>query len=444
MEDGKRRMLLREALLKQADNFRNRLCEKDLGIAMRASASRPTKPEGIRLLAFAFWGHSLIGGSERRFVDLSRHFRELGVEVYAVEASPTFVDLGMNPKYTDLLKVRKFPRLRFPFALFYLTPKAIWFCRKKGCNLIYISHHYLFENIVTGFLTSWFLRRSFVVVFNGSARSSPDSLSPYIHPSFRSSLVYHRAKGEGIPQSLYFSFIDILQTFAFRRANVCIAVSESLAKELQCQFSLKNLLVVGNGVNVSEMTHEPREKQYDAVSVGRLDPDKGTETLLKAWRIVADKKPSSKLAVIGKSLTNDLFEKYQSMVEELGLTNNVIVAGQIASRNLIVKFLNESKVFVLPTRTEGYGLAVMEAMACSLPCIISDIPALRENFQDVAVFARPGDAEGFAQAILDLLSDTKKRESLGLKAYNYVSNLDWSKISQREINIFRSLLNMPI
>ena len=391
--------------------------------------------EKIRLFAFAFWGHWLIGGSERRFLEMSRCFRNLGVDVYALEAFPTFRDMGINTRYNDLLEVKKFPRLRLLFMLLYLTPKALLFCRKNKCNLIYISHHYVFENVLSGFLVSCLLRKPFVVVFNGS-------LSPYFHSSFRSSLTYHRKK-DGLISSLYFAFIDIFQTFVYRRANVCIAVSRSLAKEIKCQFNVKNLVVVGNGVNISEMSSHSfrRRKLYDAVFVGWLHPDKGVETLLKAWKVVVGKNPLSKLVIIGKPKTIALFKKYESMIEEYGLRNNVIMTGQIISRDVIAKFLNESRIFVLPSKSEGYGISVVEAMACSLPCVISDVPALRENFQDVAIFVRPDDAKGFAQAILSLLNDQEKSKLLGCKAYNHIKGFTWEKVSEREIRVLGFLLN---
>lgn len=343
--------------------------------------------------------------------------------------------MGINPPYKGLLEVKKFNKLRLFFLFFYLTPKAFWYSRKNKCNIIYISHHYLFENVLSGFLVSYLLRKPFVVVFNGS-------LSPYFHPSFGLSFTYHRKKGDGLTPSIYFSIIESFEALVYRHASVCIAVSRSLEREVRHEFNLENLVVVGNGVDTSEITSRfSGSKLYDAVFVGWLHPDKGVETLLKAWKIVTTKRKFSKLLIVGKAKTDALRERYETLIKEYGLKENVIMAGQVISRNVLSELFSQSKIFVLPSKSEGYGLSVMEAMACSLPCVISDIPALRENFEGVAYFVNPDDEEGFAEAILGLLENPKEAELLGLNARSYVKDLTWEKISQREIEIFQLLLN---
>jgi glycosyltransferase involved in cell wall biosynthesis len=390
--------------------------------------------KAIRLFAFAFWGHWLIGGSERRFLEVSKRFRNSGIDIYALEATPTFRNIGINPPYTGLLEVRKFNRLRLFFLLLYLTPKALWYCRKNRCNLIYVSHHYLFENVLSGFLVSYLLQKPFIVVFNGS-------LSPFFHSSFSSSFIYHRKTGESLLSSLYFSFIESFEASVCRRASACIAVSRSLEREIKQEFNLKNSVVVGNGVDTSEISfHFRRNKSYDAIFVGWLHPDKGIETLLKAWKIVTTKRKSSKLLIVGKAKTDALQERYETLIKEQGLADNVTMVGQVISRKAISELYNQSKIFVLPSKSEGYPLTIMEAMACSLPCVVSDLPALRENFEGVAYFVNPDDAEGFAKAILGLLENPDERESMGHEGYSHVRRLTWERISEKEIEIFQNLL----
>jgi len=388
----------------------------------------------IRLFAFAFWGHWLIGGSERRFLEVSKRFRNSGIDVYALEATPTFGEMGINPPYKGLLEVKKFNRLRLFFLLLYLTPKALWYCRKNRCNLVYVSHHYVFENVLSGFLVSYLLRKPFVVVFNGS-------LSPYFHSSFGLSFTYHRKKGDGLVPSLYSSVIESFQTSVYRRASACIAVSRSLEREIRHEFNFKNLVVVGNGVDMSEMSsHFRRNELYDAIFVGWLHPDKGIETLLKAWKIVTTKRKFSKLLIVGKAKTETLKEKYKTLIKEYGLADNVAMIGQVISRNAISELYNQSKIFVLPSKSEGYSMTTMEAMACSLPCIVSDLPALRENFQGIAYFVNPNDEEGFARTIWDLLENPEERKSLGRKAHSRIRGFTWERVSEREIRIFEFLL----
>ena len=62
---------------------------------------------------------------------------------------------------------------------------------------------------------------------------------------------------------------------------------------------------------------------------------------------------------------------------------------------------------MFPSKEEGFGLAIAEAMACGLPCVISNIPALRETFDPVAIFVNVDDPEAFAHAALTLIEPRK-------------------------------------
>jgi glycosyltransferase involved in cell wall biosynthesis len=79
-------------------------------------------------------------------------------------------------------------------------------------------------------------------------------------------------------------------------------------------------------------------------------------------------------------------------------------------------------------------------MACGLPCIISDIPAFRENFQHVAVLVRPDDVEGFAKAILNLLKDDRGRRRFAEKSVEFVRQFTWKRVAKRELTILKAII----
>jgi glycosyltransferase involved in cell wall biosynthesis len=92
---------------------------------------------------------------------------------------------------------------------------------------------------------------------------------------------------------------------------------------------------------------------------------------------------------------------------------------------------------VFPSQEEGFGLAILEAMAAGLPCILSDLPALRENFNDSAIFVKPNDVEGFAQAELALLHDHDRFKLLQKKGKELAKEYSWDNVARKELAALR-------
>jgi len=323
------------------------------------------------------------------------------------------------------------------FTIIYLTLEGLRLCRKLKCDLIYISHHYKSSNVIPGFLVSRILKKPLVIVFNGMGKESMSKAS------FRVSFQTLQNHDENLALASYKTFLYFFERIIYRRAEICIAVSQSVAKKLRRHFGIQRLVVIGNGVNISHFKtcSIHRHELYDAIYLGRLTKQKGIDTLLATWKIVKNEKPSAKLIMIGKTVKPESFEIYQSAIEKLGLEKNIIMTGQILDVYHIAKLLNESKVFVLPSRSEGFGLVVMEAMACSCPCVLSDISALREVFEEVAIFVETEDEKKFAKIILDLLDNPEKRRAIGQQSRDYIRKFSWEKVAKKELEVFKFLLD---
>jgi glycosyltransferase involved in cell wall biosynthesis len=160
--------------------------------------------------------------------------------------------------------------------------------------------------------------------------------------------------------------------------------------------------------------------------------------LLKAWSIVTNKVPSAKLLLMG-GFQWDSKEICRKLCRELRLGKSTTFSGFVSDRDA-ARMLGSSKVFVLPSEAEGFGLTVVEAMALGLPCILSDLPALRENFNSTAIFVKPTDVEGLAQAIINLLADGEERKRLGEKGKRLVHKFSWENVAKKELKVLQSVL----
>jgi glycosyltransferase involved in cell wall biosynthesis len=373
-----------------------------------------TRPK-IHLLTVLIYGRTF-GGAERRLLELSKWFRKLGVQVHSLQIE--------RPSTGSVLK-HLLTLMRISFI-------GIRLCKRFGCNLVYASRHDI-ENLIPAFLISRLTGRPLVILFHHL--SSKDKLP------LGKLLALRLKQGFSLASAAIYTLLDFLSRFICRSAEAQIAVSHVTAKEGISYFGIKHFTVAGDGIDMSRYEASGScEKLYDAAFLGRIRREKGIDTLLKAWAIVTSKRPSAQLVIIGGG-EKKMLEFYESMTKKFGLENNITFTGFVDDMH-VVKILKSSKIFVFPSELEGFGLAVAEAMACGLPCVISDIPALKENFGEVAILVKPRDIEGFAEAVLSLLINEEKRKSLEQLVQAYVKKFSWEKVAMKEIKVFEDLLSL--
>lgn len=175
--------------------------------------------------------------------------------------------------------------------------------------------------------------------------------------------------------------------------------------------------------------------------VGGLDRAhyfKGVDVLLRS----VAKLPAKKwhLSLIGEG---DLKQSYISLAQELGLDKEVEFVGS-ASDDELVRRYQEADCFVLPSinSNEAFGIVLLEAMACGLPVIASDLPGVRSVFRtgQEGFFCPPGDVDALAQAMAKIIEDRALQERLGRAARAWaVEKYSQEVISEKLRRLFSSL-----
>ncbi len=159
--------------------------------------------------------------------------------------------------------------------------------------------------------------------------------------------------------------------------------------------------VVPSGVDIEaisdyiwDRTISDEQKSWDTVSVGRLVPIKGMHRLIRAWALVVKIKPGAKLAIVG-----DGEEKRE--LERLASRLNILPNVDFIGWDDPLPYLSHAKSFALLSYNEGMGRAVVEAMAASLPCVVSDVCGLKELVDDtVGRCVDADDTQAVANALL--------------------------------------------
>jgi GalNAc-alpha-(1->4)-GalNAc-alpha-(1->3)-diNAcBac-PP-undecaprenol alpha-1,4-N-acetyl-D-galactosaminyltransferase len=223
-------------------------------------------------------------------------------------------------------------------------------------------------------------------------------------------------------------------TYPWAVALVCqtSAMLELLQREIKVAgYAIPNAVMLPAPVNPST----PKGGGANArtvIAMGRLVSQKGFDLLLEAFARIATRHPEWSIKVLGKG---PLKEQLEAQAESLGLKNRVSFVGAVSDP---FPALRAADLFVFPSRFEGFGNALVEAMACALPVISFDCPAgpsdiIRHGVDGVLV--PPEDVAGLATAMDRLMNDAAERDRLARRAPEVLTrfNLDrvlamWEKV----------------
>jgi glycosyltransferase involved in cell wall biosynthesis len=234
-----------------------------------------------------------------------------------------------------------------------------------------------------------------------------------------------------------------------RRARKVITVSEFSAGEIQALYNIspERIVVIPNGVS-SEFQETSERISSDLnrrmglstegfiLFVGGADPRKNHRVLLGAYAAGPSRLKKYSLVMAGSP--SHRFGNIPATARALGLEDRVICPGILSVSDLRLLYCHAA-VFVFPSLYEGFGMPVLEAMACGAPVIASDKTAVPEVAGDAAVLVNPDDPEELSRAMLRVLEDSALRESLKAKGRERVKRFTWQQAARRTLAVYRDV-----
>lgn len=197
----------------------------------------------------------------------------------------------------------------------------------------------------------------------------------------------------------------------------------------------KNILVVPNPIKKTPTTTSEL-KNKKVITVGRLVESKNFNSLIRAWRLVADKHPDWQLEIWGEGR---MYSEHLSLISELNLEKHVFLKGY--SYNILEK-MTDASIFVLSSAFEGFGLVIVEAMSCGLPIVSYECPYGPKDIIDEGTdgyLVPVNNEEMLAQRISALIEDEQLRKSMGKAALIKSKNYHAENIAQVWMQLFYSL-----
>jgi len=168
--------------------------------------------------------------------------------------------------------------------------------------------------------------------------------------------------------------------------------------------------------------------------VGTIEPRKNLIVLLNAYReLLSATELHPQLVIAGKKgwLTDSLF----SSLRELGIEERVLFTGYLSDNDLCALY-SSCRVFIYPSKYEGFGLPPLEAMACGAPVIASSIPSIREVTGESARLVAPAGSDDLAHAIVTLLRDENERQRLSVAGLKRAQQFSWNHTAQLMLGVY--------
>ena len=203
--------------------------------------------------------------------------------------------------------------------------------------------------------------------------------------------------------------------------------------------NLRNIEVIPNAA-MNMTSYFSDASFHRIIAVGRLDYQKGFDRLIQAWRIICQngKYAEWHLDIFGQG---EWKEMLQRMIDEGGMNNSIRIN---TPTNQIGKEYAKSSIIVMTSNYEGFGMVLVEAMACGVPAIAFDCkcgPKDIISHGENGLLVSNGDIEGLAAAMMKLMEDEAYRKRLSDNARKIVSTYSEETVMNRWIGLFNSLIH---
>ena len=173
--------------------------------------------------------------------------------------------------------------------------------------------------------------------------------------------------------------------------------------------------------------------------LGNTDPKKNTPNVLKAFADFNSNSETKYKLVMLDYEENALMQVLNS-IGHPELRTDIVMTGYVPNTEMPA-IINQCKVFLYPSLRESFGIPILEGMACGVPVITSNTSSMPEIAGDAALLVDPYKSDEIVDAIKQILSDDKFRESLCKKGIERAAQFSWKHMAEKYLELYKELLN---
>lgn len=234
-------------------------------------------------------------------------------------------------------------------------------------------------------------------------------------------------------------YYRLVMPMVVKRADKIVTVSEYSKKEIEKYYpkSKGKIEVIYLGFDDIFKKLDGTKKKNKILYVGSMNERKNFVGVLKAFELLNQKGFS--LSLVGNFSANFALDtETQNLIERAQANENIEFRNDISDEEL-VKIYNESKLFVFASFYEGFGLPVLEAMACGVPVVCSNSSSLPEVGGDAVVYCNPLDVEDIKEKIELVLGDEELQKQMIKKGLENAKIFSWEKSADEHMKVFEEV-----
>jgi glycosyltransferase involved in cell wall biosynthesis len=372
--------------------------------------------------------------SPGRMGGIENYFRNLVTSLQNVDTSNNY-HLICNERYIDSFSLTN-PHFK-PLSCNYTKPSPLWYLRAAIRHVSPID-----------------ILRPFVNRLKADIIHHPFSILQPIGHRIPSVLTFHDMQHEFFPE--YFSSYAIKA-----RSSLCRPSAEQATRIIAISDHAKSCLVelyeidpgkidvVYNGYNPQFRVidnHDLLESVRNKYGLNKpfmyypaaTWPHKNHKRLLAAFRIMKDRYNFNGQVVLS-GIAMDSNDDVVKEIGRLGLRDNVTVLGYLPYEDLPCLY-NLAQLLVFPSLYEGFGIPLVEGMACGCPVTCSNVTSIPEIVGDAALTFDPGSTEDMAKQVWSLWNDDSLRQDLIIRGLIRVELFNWNTMARKTINVYAKAL----
>ena len=257
------------------------------------------------------------------------------------------------------------------------------------------------------------------------------------HFSFYISRVWFDTANRGLSAKIKAYIQTVRRALIARYYDQVVVLTKADAN--RWKWFCRNVVVIPNPLSIATNKISPCESKQ-IIAVGRLNREKGFDFLIDAWKIVYRQHPDWILRIYGEG---DMRSLLQSQINTCGLQQAVFLMGNTS--HIIDKYLNSS-IFILSSRSEGFPLACLEALACGLPIVSFKLTGgqdLIKNEENGYLTKKIGDTQSMSNAICKLIESDILRKRFGQNSLEIAKKYDVKVIMGLWEELFNKQVKCP-
>jgi len=254
-----------------------------------------------------------------------------------------------------------------------------------------------------------------------------------------------------VHQKRKIAYFTSIMPSTLKKANMIIAISEQTKKDIIKVLNIpeKKIKTIYLGLNknfkhiddlklINNIKKKYGLKDRYILFVGTIEPRKNISNLVRAYYALKKKGMEHQLVIVGKLGWN--YKEIFNLISRFNITNDIKFTNYILDEDMPFIY-NGADAFVYPSLYEGFGIPILEAMACGTPVITSNVSSMPEVTKDAAILVDPNSVEEICSSIKNVLSNTELATLMKEKGIKRASFFDNKKMAAQTTELYKNILD---